>query len=660
MSNHYKHFYEFGSFRLDVGERLLLCDDKPVPLQPKAFDILLVLVRNSNHLVGKDELMQAIWPDAFVEEGNLTLNVSLLRKALGERKNSHTPRYIETVSKRGYRFVASVREVRSEEAHPIEENPNGSHTIADESETINSKNRTADELNTAQVTAKVDSAIKREPKEQRRRLLIGIALVAGLTLAASLFWIPKRTKDTPAGNLTARSLAVLPFKSLDAEHSDDYLGVGMTDTLITKLSNVRQLVVRPTSAVLKYTGQQDTLAAGRELEVSAVLEGSIQRVNERMRVTVRLINVRDGATVWAEKFDENLTDVLAMQDAISEQVAVALVTRLTGDERKQLTKRHTANIEAYQLYLKGAFYLHKGSPEAWKQSIEYFKQAIEKDSHYALPYAGLSVSYNLLCGFGVLMPQEGMSKAKEAALKALEIDDTLGDSHLALALVLWGYDWNWPEAEKEFKRAIELSPSYSPTHNTYAHFLMSMGRIEEALAESRLALELNPNDSYMIEDLAWHYLIARQYDQAIEQCRRALERDSSAYGPHLYLGWAYEQRGMYQEAITELQRARELATDSPHTLAALGHAYAASGNRIEAQRILDELKKPSKQNYVSPYFAAIIYAGLGENDQALENLQKAYEHRMAELVLLKMEPRFDGLRSDPRFQDLLRRVKLIL
>jgi serine/threonine-protein kinase len=467
-----------------------------------------------------------------------------------------------------------------------------------------------------------------------------------------------------------KSIAVLPFKPLSADESDEYLGLGMADTLITKLSNLQQLIVRPTSVVRRYAeGEQDPIAAGREQRVDAVLEGSIQRAGQRIRVTVRLLNVADGRALWTYQFDEQpYADIFAVQDSISERVAESLAVKLTGEQRAALAKRYTENVEAYQLYLMGHYHSIRRVPEAFgpspaigynlRKSIEYFQRAIEIDPNYALAYSGLSRSYATLPINSDVPSAEVWPRAKEAAMKALELDDALAEAHLSLGAIKFWIEWDWPGVEREFKRAIELNPNHALAHFWYAHYLSNMGRHSEAIAEAKRAFELDPVSPMTSLFLGQFLYQARQYDEAIEPLQNALEIVPNDWIAHLNLGKVYVQQKKYGEAIAEFQKAREFSRGTTETISVMGHALAVSGQRAEAHKVLDELKRMSKQRYVPPYNIAAVYAGLGEKEQVLDWLEKAYEERDVRLVFLKIDPKWDGLRTEPRFNDLLRRIGL--
>lgn len=645
-----QRFYEFGSFHIDSTKRLLLRDDQVVPLKPKAFETLLLLVQNRERMMGKDELMKVLWPDTFVEEANLTQHISLLRKALGDSPSEH--RYIVTAPGRGYRFVAEVRELGDNGGEPQREASTIYLPSKDPKETgVQGSTRRDFQHKPLKINGERDTTWRPS------RTVLTVSLII-LMVALSYIWIAGRVKETET-RTAVRSIAVLPFKTLAVEADEEYLGLGISDALINRLGNIRQVVVRPTNAVRKYsTPGQDPLVAARELKVDAVLDGNIQRTGDRVRVTVQLVSLQSGVPLWTGTFDERFTDILDVQDRVSEQVAKALTLTLTGEEQKLLVKRHTGNTEAYQLYLKGRYFWNKRTEDGYKRAIEYFEEAIEKDQGYAQAYAGLADSYALLGSMGnaVLPRSEAMPRARVAAEKALLIDETLAEAHASLAFVRMHYEWDWPGAEREFKRAIELNPSYATAHHWYAYYLMARGRTDESLAEIKRAQEIDPLSLIINTDVGEMYFFARQYDRAIEQCQKTRELDPNFDLAVRLLGWAYLQKGMHQEAITELQRAVHLSEGRRDSTALLGYAYAVVGRRDEAKKILSELKEMEKVSYVAPFEISLVYTGLNEKDQAFTWLEKAYDDRSGSLILLNADPASDGLRSDPRFADLVRRV----
>ena len=660
--------YEFDEFRIDANHRFLMRDGELVQLKPKVFDTLLVLVESGRRIVTKDELMQAVWGDTVVEENNLTHNISVLRKALGEHPCEH--RYILTVPGRGYRFVANAKVLSGESTDLVVEMFTRSQVLIEEETQIDKTESAAIEAGTEAATSKsriqpaamaIDAMVASRPIVTGRAfalLLIGLALftISGVAL---IYFRNSNNPGAPASASEVRSLAVLPFKPIGTGSDDEYLQVGIVDALITRLSNVKRLAVRPTSAVRKYTAvEQDPIAAGRELHVDAVLNGSVQKSGDRIRVTVQLVSVREGSTLWAEKFDESFADIFTMQDHISEHVAGTLTLTLSKAEREHLFRRETISPQAYQLYLMGRYYWNKRTQEAAKKSIEYLQQAIALDPNYALAYAGIADSYIILGVYSGLPPKEAFPKAKEMALKALEIDDSLAEAHTSLAYVRFRHEWNWSGAEDEYRRAIELNPNYATAHQWAALNLAAVGRLDEAIAEMKRAEEIDPFSLIINSNMEWVLYLARQNDRAIEHCRKTLETDPSFFATHKYLGLVYLQKGLYEQAIAEYQKARDLSVDDPQIIALIGHAYALSGKRERAQATLRELTELAKRRYVQPYSIALICTALGQKDRAFAWLERAYEDRSSYMVYLKVEPMLDGLRSDPRFSDLLRRVGL--
>ena len=648
-----KCLYEFGPFHLDPTEHVLLRDGEPVVLRPKELAVLVALVENHGHVLTKDEFFKGVWPGQFVEEGNLNRHISSLRRVLGE--SSDAPQYVETVPKVGYRFVAPVREIRDRSADLVIERHTIARIVTEEEEVTNG----CGELEqTSEPKALVATQAKGKQLNHARPLAIGAAgvLLVGLTLALAYAWSLRKSQETKTV-ATVRSLAVLPFKPISAGDEDEYLGLGMADALITKLSNIRELNIRPTSAVRKYDApNQDPVAAGRELRVEAVIEGSVQRVGEKIRVTVQLVSVQDRVPLWGQKFDEHFTNIFAVQDRISEQVARALMLTLSSAEREMLNKHHTENSDAYRLYLKGRYFWNKRTVEGLKKGVGYFNEAVEEDPSYALAYVGLADSYSLLSDYGGLPPKEAYPQAKRAAMRAVELDERLAEAHATLAYIKSGYDWDWLGAEERFRRAIELNPNYETAHQWYAEYLSGMGRHQEAIAEIRKAKEINPLSLIINAVEAWVLYHAREYDQAIAQAQKVVEMDPHFAEVYAYLKRCYDQKGMYREAIAARQMRRKLAGYDAEETAALREAAAAASARMYWQKRLDQDLEESKRELSAGIDMAEIYAQLGEKDEAFKWLEKAYEERSAMMVYLKVLPNLDPLRSDPRFADLLRRV----
>jgi DNA-binding winged helix-turn-helix (wHTH) protein/tetratricopeptide (TPR) repeat protein len=653
MTKQHSHLYEFGRFRLDLTERRLLREDKPVPLTRIVFETLVVLVQRRGHLVERDELLRILWPDSFVEDGNLTNNISTLRKALGESKGS--PQYIETVSKRGYRFIGEVREADYEASELVVEKYVKSRIVVAEEENTSAETEIAPAFKRGAIASRPGSADRAWVKQSL--IVAGCSILLGIAAVTAYFWRPGQSRPVPPGK-AVKSIAVLPFKPLVAEGRDESFEMGMADTLITKLSgSLTQMIVRPTSAIRTYTGlEQDAVAAGRELQVEAVLDGSLQWSGERVRVRVRLLNVHDGATLWTYQCDEYCSDIFAAQDAISENVARALAVKLTGEERESLAKRYTSNSAAYQAYVKGRLLWDNRTYDGLRKAMQYFNQAIVIDPNYALAYTGLADKYHFLGSFGFVPPKESYPKAIELATKALELDDRLAEAHNSLAALLGDYDRNWPEAEEHFKRAIALNPSYAAARHCYAEYLSYWGRHDEAIAEAERAQTLDPLSLGIITGVGTRYYFAGQHDRALEQYGRALDLDPNFPLAHFCIGLVYERQRKYEEAIAEMRQARALGMNDAGAL--IGYIYAVSGRRREAQRILDELNKSSERERVTAFARALIYVGLGDKERAFEWLEKAYANREWHLWMLKERTGLDLVRADPRYTDLLRRLGL--
>lgn len=631
------HIYEFGPFTLDTKEKQLLRDGQAIPLMLKAYEVLVLLVQRHGHLVEKEEMLKQIWAEKFVEESNVAQNIHHLRKALDEGEQGL--KFIETVPGRGYRFIASVREVRNEEPAdwtttepPIIENlepqqPNHDALFAGRS-------------------------------RLRPRHLVPIAVI--VAAFGLLIWIGVSSRNAAKSQYSFRSFAVLPFKPLGNESSDELLGMGMADALITKLSNNPQFPVLPTSSVFKFTGrEQDPLITGRELNVDAVLSGTVQRAGEKVRVTVQLIDVNERRTLWAETFDEQFTSIFKLQDTISNQIVTALALKLTGHAQEQMWKHHTENVEAYQAYLMGLYFWNKRSKENLAKSIDYCREAVARDPKYALAYALMADSYALMAynGYGPLPRAEAFEKSQQAAQLALELDDTLAEAHLALAFVKSSYHYDVVGAEQSLTRAIALKPNYATAHHRYAWHLARKGQLAEAVEEMKRAQQLDPLSPTINAALASLFLSARNYDDAIRFSKRAVEIDPASYDGLLNMSEAFELKGMYQEALSALEKANVLDPNNSYTAAEFGRVYALSGRHGEAREVLQKLKQSSEEN--PPFYGiALIHLGLNERAEALTWLDKAITNNAVSSILLRFDPKLDTLRSDPAFVELLRRHHL--
>ena len=483
-------------------------------------------------------------------------------------------------------------------------------------------------------------------------MAVALLLLSAVGIGLYRWWVNKSAR-------TITSLAVMPFGNVGGDSNTEYLSDGLTESLIDRLSRLPNLKVISRSAVFRYKGQNvDAKQAAHALNVEAILTGQVTQRGDDLSINIELVDGRDESHIWGAHYDRKLEDILAVQQDMTREISQRLRIEFTG-EKQNLIQRSTRNPEAYQLYLRGRYFWNKRTEDGLRKSIEYYEQATKLDPNYALAYVGISDSYGMTTTtLGTFPPSEAGSKAKEAALRALEIDDTLAEAHISLGNVKMFFDWDWPAAEHEFKRGIELNPTYAEAHHIYAHYLMAMRRVSEAFDESQKYLQLDTLNVPAYNHLGWHYLYARQYDQALSQLRKTAEMDPNFLGMLLYFGWVYEQKRMYPEAIATFQQAVSHST-TPLMLASLGHAYAIAGRRDEAKKILLRLDDLSRQRYVSAYDKAIIYVGLGEIDQSLEWLQRAYQERSQFMIYLDTDPRLDSLRTDGRFQNLLRRMNFL-
>lgn len=571
----------FGAFEVDLQAQELRRRGVRVKLQDKPFQILALLLERAGEVVTRQALRQKLWPpDTFVVfDRSLNTAVNKLRQVLGD--SAENPRFVETLSRRGYRFVAPVETRSSSAPRPVQ-----SSDFID-------------------------------------------------------------------------SIAVLPFHNAGGDPEMEYLSDGITEGIIHSLSQLPEVRVMARSTVFRYKGQDvDPQTVGRDLNIRAVVTGRVVPRGDILNIGIELVDVDNGWRLWGEHYNRKLSDIFTVEEEISKEISEKLRLRLTGEEKKRLAKRFTENAEAYRDYLRGRYFSNRMTEDGLKKSIEYFRQAIEKDPNYALAYAGLADSFGLFAFFGLSPSSEVMPRAKEAATKALEIDDTLAEAHASLASIKKVHDWDWVAAEMEYRRALELNPGYAAAHRWYADCLSALGRPQEAMQEMQKAHELDPLSLVISMEVAWILYMAREYDGAVEQSVKTLDLEPN-FVPALYtLGLAYEQMSKHEKALAALRKAREASGSNPASLAALGHAYASAGKRREAMKLLGELLKMSRQSYVSPYWLAILQAGLGEKDSGFEWLEKAYQERDVWLVWLKQEPRFDSLRSDSRFHDLVRRVGL--
>jgi len=559
----------FGAFELDFRASELRKQGTKIKLQEQPFQILQVLLQRPGETVTREELQQKIWPsDTFVDFDHGLYNaIKRLREALGD--SAETPRFVETLSRRGYRFIGKIE------------------------------------------------------------------------------------CDAPR----MRSLAVLPLENLSHDPQQEYFAEGLTEALITTLAKIGELRVVSRTSAMHYRGVHKPLhEIARELEVDAIVEGTVLRAGHRVRITAQLIDASKETHLWAESYERDLRNVLALQAEVAQAIAREVRVKLTPQEQAHFAQAHPVDPQAYEAYLQGRYYWNRRSGEEIPRAIQYFQQAIAKDPTYAAAYSGLA---DCLCGLGVwafASPQEGCGKGKRLALQAVELDRSLAEAHASLAWPTMWYDYDFLAAEREFERSLDLNPRYANAHHWFGLYLGLMGRYEEGYTELKRAIRLDPHSSFTYSTFGILHFFSRRYDQAIEQLEKALDLDPSLAQAHCVLGFAYLYKSMHEPAITAVRKSVQLAHGALFFVARLGEAYAAAGYRDEAQKILKQLQELSKQRYVTPYLVSATYAALGNKDEALRWLETGYRERAALMVCLKTEPRFDDLRSDPRFQDLMQRM----
>lgn len=496
-------------------------------------------------------------------------------------------------------------------------------------------------------------------KFNMKKSFMPIFIVAAIVVVGAVIWSPWKKRERTSVPSDKPSIAVLAFEDLSPQKDQGYFCDGFAESLINTLTKIENLRIPARASSFSFKDKEiDIQEIGKTLSVETVLQGSVQKSGNIIRITTQLINVADGSILWSEQYNREFEDVFTIQDEITMSIVDKLKVSLLSEEKEDLTKRYTKNFEAYNLYLKGRFHWNKRNEEEVKIGINYFQEAIDKDPAYAVAYSGLADCYNALGFYSALPPNEAFPKAKAAAQKAIEIDETLAEAHTSLAYASMYYDWDWSSTDREFKRAQELNASYPTTPHWHAEYLAAMGRLEEAIAEKKRASQLDPLSMIINTTVGWMYYFSGQYNQAIAQITETLEIDPNFFPAHFWLAQAYEQKGMLQEAILESQKAVTLSGNSTFTETSLAHVFAASGDTAKAKELLEHLKQLSTERYVSAYEIAEVYVGLGENDLAFYWLQKAFDERSRALIFLKVEPRLDSIRSDPRFNALLKKMNL--
>ena len=629
------NLYRFGEFSLDAQGRVLRRGTEPVPLTRKAFDALLLLIQSAGRTVTKDELMEAVWPGSLVEESNLTQTIFMVRRALDETAER---RYILTVQSQGYQFLVPVTEVASSE--PLTETPSIAPPAATDGREI-------------------DLQSQRQSLGGWKSAIIGLAAVAFVLTAALTIW-PWRSRKGPSEQPDRILLAVLPFQNLTGDSAQEYVSDGLTEEMITQLGNInpQRLGVIARTSVMHYKNAQTPLdQIGRELNVQYVLEGSVRRDSERVRITAQLIQVKDQTHVWARQYDRELKDLLPLEGEVAQEIAEEI--QLTFDGRKKAGGQLAVppqTFESYDLYLKGLYFFNKRTPADLEEAVQYFQQAAAKDPSSARAYAGLAKGYAILSAFSGQGAMEFIPKARAAASKALEIDESSSEAHTAMALIVQNYDWDWRTSEKEFRRAIELNPNDATAHHWYAEHLMWRGRFDEALEQSERAHQLDPLSLIITADNGAILYFSRNYDAAIEKWRSVQAMDPGFMRAHLIVG-AYVEKGMFAEALADNEKLRPTISGGAYWS---WRAYVEGRARqmTEARQATHELMEIEKRSPVDPASIAQAFAGMGDKDQALAWLEKAYARRSNGLTSLKVNPAYDLLRGDQRFENLLRRVGL--
>jgi len=638
-----RYFYEFGPFRLDPNRHRLFRGDEVVALSPKAIETLILLVENRGKLLERETLMDALWPHVIVEDANLTVAVSQLRKALNQ--NGDNAEFILTIPRVGYRFVADTCEVIKPPEQLVLEQRTRSQPIADKAE-ANTTTMAPPELQ-AKISLLPE---QRSLLRMQRRLIVALALCLTIAVAAVAYRFVRSDNSAP-GNIG--SVAVLPLKNLTGDPSAEYFSDGITESIISELSKIPELKVISRASVFVFKGKEvDPTEAGRRLGVASIVEGSLLKSNDRIRVQLRLVAAADGHVIWSgDSYERAAADILKVQDEISCNVAEHLRPVFCAGKP---ARRSTESVAAYEAYLKGRYYMSQRTAEGLMKAIQFFQRATEIDARYALAYCDLAESYKLAVWYVPMPASEAVPELQAAATKAIELDSSLAEAHTAMAEV-YSFQWRWKESLAENERAITLQPGYGAGHHNVALALALIGRNAEALAHINRARELDPLSVIINTDFGWIYYLGHRYDEAIAQYQKALELDPNFTLAHFDLALAYSALGLHDKAVAEMQNARARGSDY---LAGLGYLYGVAGRRAEALTTLAELERLAKQQYVPPYHFAWIYTGLGDKDKAIALLQQVYAEHTQHVVDFKTVPMFDSLRSDERFRELVQKVGL--
>ena len=645
--------YVLEDYGLEPDRQLLSRGGQPVHLPKKPFQVLLYLIEQRDRFVSRAELFDLFWDGKEVYDDALRKCIGAIRKALDDQ--SDQPRFVETRWGVGYRYIGPVDEQLVHGATTVTEikKTRGVKIVVEEEEIQNGT--TTPEKPTVNLSPAPALSL---PAPKRRTKITALTLVF-LTVAIGtvvLFRYGRQPSTTEIPSALIRSVAVMPLKNFSAEPENDYFSDGLTESIITSLSQIEGPKIASRNSAFVFKGKDlDPRELGKKLGVDAVLEGSVRQSGDNLRVEVRLVSTRDGQVLWAsDTYDRKLRDIFIVQDEIARNIATELRMKLSATGEQRLTKRYTDNLEAYQAYLKARFFLNQRTPEGITKGIEYFHRALANDPNYALAYAGLAEGYDKAYWFMELHPKQMMAKEKEAALKALALDDSLAEAHVAMATV-YANEWDLLNAAREEQRAIEINPGNAEAHHNYAYRLIDLCKPNDAIAEIQHARELDAFNIVMNIDVGEILFLARHYDEAIDALRNALEMDPDRANAHWNLAQAYQAKGMYAEAVAEHLKEFTLKGESSEMMAALNAAYGSSGIKgFWRKRLEQELKR----SYVEPVKIAVIYTDLGDKDQAFAWLEKAYRQHSPELVGLKSSAKVDSLRSDPRYADLVRRVGL--
>jgi len=645
-NSHSSGMIRCGAFEVDLKAFELRKHGLRLKLAEQPFQILAILLEKPGGVVTRDELRERLWPgDTFVDfDHGLNNAVMRLREVLGD--SSDSPRFIETLPRRGYRFIAPIEEIPApgQVGHAGELRETQAIVRAAHSDVAHGL-----APNGGQVP------VGANPKSWLTLPRIALLSAAVLVLAVGSGLTVHYVRGMESGRVNSAhtmALVVLPLENLSGDRDQDYFADGMTDELTANLAKIRSLRVISRSTAMAYKGTHKPLSdIARELHVDAVVEGTVLRAGDRVRITAELVQVSTDHHLWADTYESQLGDVLALQNRVSSAIVDEIRIKLTKEDKERLARNPAVSPGAYEEYLKGRYYWNKRSADGFAKAIQYFEAATRKDPQYALAYAGLADCYGIIGAtiYGSVPTAEAAPKAKAAAIRALEIDPSLAEAETSLATAKFNYDWDWAGAAEGFKRATQLDPTYATAYQRYSLYSIAMGRFDDSLEQIKRARDLDPLSISINSSFGWRLYLARQYDRSIVQLRDTLEMDPSYEWAHLVLGQAYEQKGEYNVAIDELRKAVELSHNSPLMISALAHAYGLSGNQPEAQRLLTQLLAQSAQRYVSPYYIAMVYVAMGKNDLAMNWMEKALADRSNGLVFLKVEPELDPLRSNPRF-----------